>query len=951
MKKVLGMLCACLLLVSSVGTGIQVQAENGAAKNEKVEIETGNLFSYEAFEGSQRVSVVKADSEISWARENVPENEIDETSRLIYDGPVSVQVELPEEKIVDGDTDGKDNIDDEDDTDNAGGKDSIDDKNSTNDTDVKDSVYDKNSTNNKDDDDYESTDVEENKNDYKNFVVNIFHNGTEIWHAAVEKEETLDFICRISEWKWQEETQTYVFSVFFFAEGDYQILLEKKVNPDGEDDEEIKADETDIDKGDGKNEERDENVGEEDTKTEKTSKRQRINTVADKKYTEKSESDTEKVKLIGKSATVTVDRTPPEANLSWRGKKSVSGDTRMEGMQLVELSIRDANFHPAEVEWKVLIKKRELEDYEQESDWTEAPTSSLKKWSDWTRDKQDKDLWHATVPLYEDGQYEMELKYTDLAGHSLQKTCMGTLVIDTVSPLLTIDFPTPIQKQNGNLYYAEKVNLVFNVAEVNFRLEDFVFSVTRNGIAEDVQTEWKQIGTAQYQTILSLEKDGEYEIQAFYTDPYGNEMEPYQSEKIIIDQTAPEIKLSGIQADTARKTSISNAMIQVLDDGGNLNPETIQLLLKRVVTASDGIYLTEEVLLPLPVKEKETGSWNYRIPELTEDGIYTLTCQAEDYAGNSRNEIKTEDGIAHQQVKFSVNRRGSTFEVDDTVIELTERYYIYEVESDVEIQEVNTDLIEDYAVRLNGTVLQEGKDFTTEAVTGEDAWSMRRYVVKKEVFAKEGEYHLVVESRDKTGTKAYSDVKKMQLSWVVDQSAPSVLLSGLEVDHVYETEEQQVTAVPSDEGGKLKSFQVSVTDALGENRQTLVNLTGETLEQYLKKHDRQVSFAIPEGVEQQVEILCTDQAWKKDGSTNEYREVIKGVSVAKNQKSLRKMKQNLEKRLKEEAEQSESGMNTEVQKRMPVAAIVVIAAIVGAVCCAAVVGRRRKKKDREKTDT
>ena len=893
MKKVLGMLCACLLLVSSVGTGIQVQAENGAARNEKAEIETGKLFSYEAFDGSQRVSVVKADSEIGWTRENVPEDEIDETSRLIYDGPMSVRVE-------------KDN------------------------TDIKDSADDKNS----------------NKDDYKNFVVSIFHNGTEIWHAPVEKEETLDFICRISEWKWQEETQTYVLQVFYFAEGDYQILVEQKVKPDGEDDEEIKSDETDadIDKGDGKVEEGDANVEEKDTGTEKTGKKQKINTVTDKKHTENSKSDTEEVKLIGKSATVTVDRTSPEANLSWRGKASASGDAQADGTQLVELSIRDANFRPSEVEWKVFVKKSEMENGEQESAWTDAPTSSLKKWSDWTHDKQDKDLWHATVPLHADGLYQMELKYTDLAGHSLQKTCMGTLVIDTTSSLLTVDFPIPVQKQNGKLYYAEKVNLTFNVVEVNFRPEDFVFSVTRNGIAEDVQTEWKQIGTTQYQTILSLEKNGEYEIQAFYTDPHGNEMEPYQSEKFIIDQTAPEIRVSGIRAGIAEKNVISNAMIQIFDDGDNLNPETIHPLLKRVVTGADGTYLTEEVLLPLPVKEKDTGSWNYRIPELTEDGIYTLTCQAEDYAGNSRNEIKTEDGIVHQQVKFSVNRRGSSFEVDDTVIELTERYYIYGVESDVEIREVNTDLIEDYAVRLNGTMLQEGKDFTTDAVIAEDAWSIRRYVVKKEVFAKEGEYHLVVESRDKTGTKAYSDVKKMQLSWVVDQSAPSVLLSGLEANHVYETEEQQVTAVPSDEGGKLKSFQVSVMDALGEHRQTLVNLTGETLEQYLKKHDGQVSFTIPEGIEQQVEILCADQAWKKDGSTNEYRELIKGVSVAKNQRSLRRMKRDLEKRLKEETELSESDIDTETQKRMPVRNIAVIVAAVGAVCCAAVIGGRRKKK-------
>ena len=50
-------------------------------------------------------------------------------------------------------------------------------------------------------------------------------------------------------------------------------------------------------------------------------------------------------------------------------------------------------------------------------------------------------------------------------------------------------------------------------------------------------------------------------------------------------------------------------------------------------------------------------------------------------------------------------------------------------------------------------------------------------------------------------------------------------------------------------------------DALGENRQMLVNLTGEKLEQYLRRHDGQVQFSIPEGVEQQVEKYCADHAW------------------------------------------------------------------------------------------
>ena len=865
MKKVLGMLCACLLLVSSFGTGLQVQAESSEAKsseakgseiksseikNEKPEIQpdikSENLFCYESLEGSRCVSVVKADTETGWGRENVPEEDINATSRLIYDGPVSVRVNLPKKNKEMDDTEKKE------------------------------------------EDIVERTESER-------FVVSVFHNGTEIWHAPVEKEETFGFVCQISGWEWQEETQSYELLVSCFAEGDYQISIDEVISAEEKDHKEEKA-------------------------------------------------DSEEVRLLGKSAVVTVDRTPPEAFLSWRSKTDAAGETQPEGIQMVDLSIRDANFRPSEVDWKIQVKDYETEQEGEENCWMDVQTSSLTKWSDWERDEQDQNLWHAAVILYTDGIYQMELKASDLAGHSLKMSCMGTLVLDTVSPLLAVDYPMPVQKYNGKLYYADKVDMILTVTEMNFIPEDFRILMTRNDEAEDVQAEWIRIGTGQYQCVVSLEKDGEYKLQTSYTDPYGNKMEPYCSEKIVIDRTAPEIKVTGIHADTAGKAAISNAALYVRDAGGSLDPDSLQPLLKRVVVGEDGTFLTEEVLLPIPVKDSDTGGWKYHIPELTEDGIYTLTCQAQDFSKNKTNEIKTEDGILHQKIKFSINRHGSTFEVDDTAIELAERYYVYNVESDVEIREVNTDLIEEYTVHLNGMTLQEGKDFTTTASTGDGAWSMRHYMVKKELFAQEGEYDLVVESLDKAGTKAYSDVKAMKLSWVVDQSAPTVLLTDLEANHFYEGEEQQVTALPSDEGGKIKTFQVSVMDALGKNRQMLVNLTGEKLEQYLRRHDGQVQFSIPEGVEQQVEIFCADQAWKKGGGTNEYHEVINGVSVAKNQKSLRRMKREMEKKVKENTKQSETGSNPEVDNKKRAVTVWRLVLVTGVGCCAAVIGGRKIKR-------
>ena len=147
-------------------------------------------------------------------------------------------------------------------------------------------------------------------------------------------------------------------------------------------------------------------------------------------------------------------------------------------------------------------------------------------------------------------------------------------------------------------------------------------------------------------------------------------------------------------------------------------------------------------------------------------------------------------------------------------------------------------------------------------------------------FAEEGEYHLVVESVDKTDTAAYSDVKNLKLAFVVDQTAPVVVFSGLESGGRYEAQEQTVTAVPTDDGGKLKTFQAVVTDKKGEQKETLITLEGDELETYLAEHDGRISFEIPEGLEQQVTVSCSDHAVKEDGSTNIYNQIFDNVTVS-----------------------------------------------------------------------
>ncbi len=837
MKRLLGVLCACSMFLCAVGSGLPVQAENHTGyatedETEDDEMVSSVYFSYEDMELGQRKNVVRRDHGSYYFRETLTEKEIDETAQLIYDGPASVCVELHgayrEEKK--GDMDQKEEADDF--------------------TDEKDDK------------------TTEEREEYANLKVRIRRNGREIWNDFVTQEETLDFLCQISGWEFQEESGIYQLRISCFAEGDYEIGVKKE----------------------------------------------------DGQYGGKNETDCEY-----ESAVVTIDRTAPEAILA------VSE-------QQAEVLIRDANFRPSEVEWRMWLKSDEDRT---EDAWESLECKKLTSWSEWKRDESDPILWRAVIPFQLDGQYRMQLKYTDLAGHSLEKECMGKQVIDTTSPILMVERKLPVQSKNGKDYYAGAVELILTLTEANFESDGVMLTVTKNGIDQEKTVTWKQTGKKEYQCMVSLKEDGEYQISTTYRDSYGNEMEPYQSVPIVIDQSAPVIALSGIHANTARKEGVHGAELRILDEQQGLDEESIQPMLKRVISEKNGTYLTEEIILDAVAKNENSGGILYQIPELTEDGVYTLTCQAADYAGNVSYGIRLEDGREYQSVKFSINRRGSTFEADDVITEWGKRYYIYQADEDVEIREINTDPVEHYAVRLNGTILQEGKDFTTVTEGSDETWSMRRYLVKKELFAEEGEYHLMVESQDKTGTRAYSDIKELKLSWVVDRTAPMVLLEGLEDNQTYQVSEQQVLAVPTDEGGKLKSFRVILADPEEKSQTELVNLSGQKLEQYLSEHDGQIFFAVPEGVEQQVEIVCTDHAWKKEGGSNEYHRMIRNVSVAKNQRSLRKMKREMEKRKYNDTQYTKSREIDGANIKVWVFAGIIIACMITAV----VIYAEKKRQD------
>ena len=212
-------------------------------------------------------------------------------------------------------------------------------------------------------------------------------------------------------------------------------------------------------------------------------------------------------------------------------------------------------------------------------------------------------------------------------------------------------------------------------------------------------------------------------ITADYTDKSGNEMEQYASQQITIDTEDPVISVSDIVAGSASKEEKYGFTITAEDQ--NLDGGTFEASLTAVEQNENGSFKTKEIPLGTAHAVEAGRIYTYTVDNLPDDAIYTLSCSVTDMAGHTTQKFSLADGSEYENVQFSINRHGSNFLLDTDTEELTEQYYVYSVENDVIVREINVDVVEDYTVRLNDEVLNENRDYKTELSGGDGQWSER----------------------------------------------------------------------------------------------------------------------------------------------------------------------------------------------------------------------------------
>lgn len=450
----------------------------------------------------------------------------------------------------------------------------------------------------------------------------------------------------------------------------------------------------------------------------------------------------------------------------------------------------------------------------------------------------------AKVAFIEDGDYTFTVACTDLADNTSEMVSVEPFTIDLTKPTIEIAYDNDTAQ--NDMYYGAPRMAFITVKEHNFREDDFALIAEPELLTGD----WSHEGD-EHHIRLTFAEDNHYRFQCNYTDLAGNTADSMEEQEFYIDTIAPQIVIQGVEDGSANGGNIE-PVITVYDS--NRNPEGVNI---TVITG-----VGESVPLAIQMQEAEQG-YTYLLTDMSEkeDNVYFLNITASDMAGN----------ICELTYRFSLNRNGSAYDLSE-ISDIVERVYNRTDQlSDIRITEMNVDKIEDYSIYItrNGKLLSciempnrpktdfgQNDVFYSVELTGDEKTGYRnQYIFYKENFAKEGLYRITCYSKDRAGNEMNNTLeeKKAEVSFVVDNTPPKVVIDGIEEGGIYNKELQTVHIMVQD------NFMVK------EARFYLMNQDGEELQSWdylesVKTADGVMTITIPSREEKQFLVYQVSDA-------------------------------------------------------------------------------------------
>ena len=367
----------------------------------------------------------------------------------------------------------------------------------------------------------------------------------------------------------------------------------------------------------------------------------------------------------------------------------------------------------------------------------------------------------AVITFTGDSDYTVSYSCYDLAGNKSNREILQEFTVDKTAPVITVAYDNH-DAQNGS-YYREARTATITVVERNVDPAQIMATVTVSSGSAPRIGGWSGAGDI-HTARISFRRDADYTFRINGTDLAGNPSAGVPQEQYTIDLTAPEIIFDGVKDQSANNGTVAPA-VRIRDS--NFAAGSTEVTLR-------GANRGEQDVDRMAAMVADNSGMTIQFENFAEnmDDIYTLTCKSADRAGNE----------SAASVRFSVNRDGSTYEIDQDTQKMLDEGYISRPQ-DVVVTEINTDDLRttelSYSREGRIVILREGTDYTVEKSGGLEQWKKYKYRIYGTCFEAEGAYDVNIYSEDAAHNTATNKSKAKTLAFTVDRTAPTMAVANL----------------------------------------------------------------------------------------------------------------------------------------------------------------------------
>ena len=464
-----------------------------------------------------------------------------------------------------------------------------------------------------------------------------------------------------------------------------------------------------------------------------------------------------------------------QSHQNWSGNIVIPADTLNEryynATRTATVTVTERNFDESAVRFNITN--------------TDGTMPSISGWSHSADSGVSDNATHTCyVTFAADGDYTLTLNTTDLAGNDSHYTQVDDFTIDQTDPTIQVSYDNNSDAENG--YFNAERTATITVNEHNFNAAEVNAAITARlqgtGVSAPGLGSWSTRGDV-HTTTVNFSADADYTFDIDYTDLAGNAAADYQGDTFTVDQTVPEVEFFDIVDKSANKDMVAPGVtysdINYSENGVKLMLKGAKHDEKELTGTRTGIANGESIKMDDFARTKEN------------DDLYTLTAAITDKAGN----------VTEQSVTFSVNRFGSVYVFSDDTEKLLDDYYAKE-EQDLVVTEINVDTLVNNGISYgrDGELvnLEKGSDYTVRESGSDVSWKEYQYTIDKKNFEEEGHYTVTIDSEDRATNVQNNKVKDSDIEFVIDKTAPSVVITGVENGEQYRADSRDMTVNVAD---------------------------------------------------------------------------------------------------------------------------------------------------------